>query len=1184
MYLQDLQLNRFGILNELSLAHLSSGITVYWGPNGCGKTTVVQFLRGLLFGFQQTGGFSNAEVSEGGRARFRSTGGDRILNRSRYVGGGESLRVTDATDNQHPAEQNNHLPSWVTPDVFREIFSVGYEEADRFDLLTRLCLESGLGTMSLESEIRSTEMALQQALRERDGHAVQPGILQRITDLRRRQSTLQDELGRLRRPAADLPDRIQQLVRDIEEITAAIDRIDLRLAELDSEIERLEKLLIELRRRNTLPLDRPAIEARIRTLTSRLDRWKAIRESIARETDTTHFGSESDLRPHDSLLSVRALVARLEDRVQNLATRNPDGQWTDSDWKRESTVIRQLQSETATLCRYLSQHEHAVALHEESLEQLFAERSLTNASQMEMLIQERIASLQAELHRSDDVLLEAGIPSSPDPCRHSLHQDAWSSPHAYGTRLRSEDDVEAELSRLRAERTRLVAERGQHEENRHAKRALLERLRQELAAAATLEQIDELRARICEIDAQIELLEDRRRQLDHTEVSLREVIERLKARCQPRVLELASEYIHRLTDGECTQFVTSAPVSQLGTLGQLGTTGQAGAAGAVQILVVVADRTRPLAISQLSRGTRHQVALALRLALIKIRGETNSHVPLILDDVFITSDDERAEAVVQLLTEFAAAGQQIVFFTCQKDVRDLFIRFDADVRTFGNRYVAPEPQPVLKAYVEEVRPVMIQKVAEPPVVVPAPPVLPAPAAIVQPPVVPPPVVKPVEVAGSTNWLFYLEVDHGVDDLAGITLAELEALRAARILVVDDLLQRTVSQLDDQIRAAGYLMPVERLRSLRGQAELTCRVPMLRRSDAALLFAAGIRSVDDLKGMRPESVYERIVAFQRTEDGSRYRRTGRLIDRQQAINWARWGQHARSLSEARAQRSHFSTRAATRVRSESGDSGQASRMARRDRIRQSVSTSRRRPVSGISSDAGQRRARRLARRRRLAAKSRAMRPAHVDSRVEHKAGSDYNANGQGGNHLRTVHNPDFARTAGSGTSVAARSQAPVVTERPALTAQVAGKELRFYLSRASDVEAAPSIGPKTAETLYTLGVRTVDDLLTISADTLAEQMNHRRITADVIQQWQAQARLMCQVPELRGHDVQILVACGIETPEDLAHRKPTELLAIVGPFSDTREGERIIRNGRKPDLAEVTDWIQWAGQARAFRAA
>ena len=256
---------------------------------------------------------------------------------------------------------------------------------------------------------------------------------------------------------------------------------------------------------------------------------------------------------------MRALVARLEDRVQDLAARSHDGQWTDADWKRETSVIRQLQSETATLCRYLSQHEHAVALHEESLEQLFAERSLTNASQMEMLIQERIASLRAELHRSDDVLCDSSIPASPDPCRHVLHQDAWSSPHAYGTRLRTEDDVEAELSQLRAERTRLVAERGQHEETRYTKRALLERLRQELAAAATLEQVDQLRAQIAEAESQIELLEDRKRQLDHTEINLREVIERLKARCQPRVLEVASEYIRRLTDGECTQFLVAAP-------------------------------------------------------------------------------------------------------------------------------------------------------------------------------------------------------------------------------------------------------------------------------------------------------------------------------------------------------------------------------------------------------------------------------------------------------------------------------------------------------------------------------------------------------------------------------------------------------------------------------------------------
>jgi hypothetical protein len=148
----------------------------------------------------------------------------------------------------------------------------------------------------------------------------------------------------------------------------------------------------------------------------------------------------------------------------------------------------------------------------------------------------------------------------------------------------------------------------------------------------------------------------------------------------------------------------------------------------------------------------------------------------------------------------------------------------------------------------------------------------------------------------------------------------------------------------------------------------------------------------------------------------------------------------------------------------------------------------------------------------------------------------------------------------------------------------GKNLRFFLSRASDVESAPSIGPKTAESLYTIGVRTVDDLLQANSDRISRQLNHRRITPAVVNQWQIQARLMCQVPELRGHDVQILVACGIADPEELARRQPHELLQAITPFINSREGERIIRSGRKPDLAEVSDWIQWAVSSRAFRAA
>ena len=158
----------------------------------------------------------------------------------------------------------------------------------------------------------------------------------------------------------------------------------------------------------------------------------------------------------------------------------------------------------------------------------------------------------------------------------------------------------------------------------------------------------------------------------------------------------------------------------------------------------------------------------------------------------------------------------------------------------------------------------------------------------------------------------------------------------------------------------------------------------------------------------------------------------------------------------------------------------------------------------------------------------------------------------------------------------------VSEENLLAERVGG--MRFFLSRTSEVEKAPSIGPRTAEMMEAIGIRTVEDLLSIAPDRLAEKLSHRRITASIIQQWQAQSRLMCQIPELRGHDAQILVACHVTTPESLASQKPSELFAVVEPFSRTKEGERIIRTGRKPDLAEVTEWIQWAANARSLRAA
>jgi hypothetical protein len=135
-----------------------------------------------------------------------------------------------------------------------------------------------------------------------------------------------------------------------------------------------------------------------------------------------------------------------------------------------------------------------------------------------------------------------------------------------------------------------------------------------------------------------------------------------------------------------------------------------------------------------------------------------------------------------------------------------------------------------------------------------------------------------------------------------------------------------------------------------------------------------------------------------------------------------------------------------------------------------------------------------------------------------------------------------------------------------------------------IEAAPSIGPKTAERFEKIGVVTVADFLKQTAESMAAKLNYKRITAEVVRTWQHQARLVCRIPNLRGHDAQLLVACDFTEPEKVATMQPKQLLDIIGPFSDTKEGLKIIRNGKKPDLEEITDWISWAGSMRSLQAA
>ncbi len=146
------------------------------------------------------------------------------------------------------------------------------------------------------------------------------------------------------------------------------------------------------------------------------------------------------------------------------------------------------------------------------------------------------------------------------------------------------------------------------------------------------------------------------------------------------------------------------------------------------------------------------------------------------------------------------------------------------------------------------------------------------------------------------------------------------------------------------------------------------------------------------------------------------------------------------------------------------------------------------------------------------------------------------------------------------------------------------EWRFHLELSSDVEAAPSIGPKTAERLAKVGIHTVNDLLEADPESTAELLDTRHIRSKTILEWQNQARLVCQIPELHGYGAMLLVACGLTKPNEISSFDPTELISRVQEFCETKQGQRILRSAEAPSAKRISRWIELAQHCRSLEAA
>ena len=88
--------------------------------------------------------------------------------------------------------------------------------------------------------------------------------------------------------------------------------------------------------------------------------------------------------------------------------------------------------------------------------------------------------------------------------------------------------------------------------------------------------------------------------------------------------------------------------------------------------VLVFDKSEKLKkINQLSRGTKEQLLISLRLGLIQEYEKHNESLPIVLDDVFVNFDPDRTKSIASTLERFAE-NRQIIIFTCHPHLASYF--------------------------------------------------------------------------------------------------------------------------------------------------------------------------------------------------------------------------------------------------------------------------------------------------------------------------------------------------------------------------------------------------------------------------------------------------------------------------------------------------------------------------------
>ena len=198
MHITDLHVNAFGVCRDLEFRRLEANVTVIYGPNEAGKTTLMQFVRGVLYGYS-TGRTRYLGIHQGAEhggwltladGDEESGRGSRLAQQGSRGAWSEEVQVEGAAKDLAGQAWLDARLAGVDEDIFNNVFTVGLHELQELGSLDATAaaehlydLTTGLDRVSLAEVMQFLEDEKSRLIGHRSGDAELPLLCKRRQQL-----------------------------------------------------------------------------------------------------------------------------------------------------------------------------------------------------------------------------------------------------------------------------------------------------------------------------------------------------------------------------------------------------------------------------------------------------------------------------------------------------------------------------------------------------------------------------------------------------------------------------------------------------------------------------------------------------------------------------------------------------------------------------------------------------------------------------------------------------------------------------------------------------------------------------------------------------------------------------------------------------------------------------------------